>query len=88
MELHLHLVGSASPATLAGLAARRPGSGVPADPHMCGTDLDEEYRRLAATFGGGVDDLAALVRAGVAASLQDDAAKRRLLADVDAAAGG
>ena len=51
-------------------------------------DLDEGYRRLAATFGWGVDDLAGLVRAGIDASLLDDAAKRRLLRAVDAAAGG
>lgn len=58
------------------------------DPHMFGTDLEEEYRRLAATIGWGVDDLAGLVRAGIDASLLDDAAKRRLLRAVDAAAGG
>jgi adenosine deaminase len=31
VELHLHLVGSASPATVAALAERRPDAGVPAD---------------------------------------------------------
>ena len=31
VELHLHLVGSASPSTVAALAARRPGAGVPSD---------------------------------------------------------
>src|SRR3990170_3669650 len=31
VELHLHLVGSASPATVAALAERRPDVGVPAD---------------------------------------------------------
>ena len=53
---------------------------------MFGTDLDEEYRRLAATFGWGVADLAELVRAGVSASTMDAAAKRRLVAEVDGAA--
>lgn len=56
------------------------------DPHMFGTDLDEEHRRLAATFGWGVTDLAALVRAGIDASLLDGATKRRLASEVDAAA--
>ncbi len=56
------------------------------DPHMFGTDLDEEYRRLAATFGWDVADLAALVRAGIDASLLDDPAKRRLVGEVDVAA--
>src|SRR5918997_2887438 len=31
VELHLHLVGSASPATVAALAERQPDAGVPAD---------------------------------------------------------
>jgi adenosine deaminase len=31
VELHLHLVGSASPATVAALARRRPDAGVPTD---------------------------------------------------------
>ena len=56
------------------------------DPHMFGTDLDEEYRRLAATFGWGVDDLAALVQAGIAASLLDRPTKARLAEEVAAAA--
>ena len=55
------------------------------DPHMFGTDLEEEYRRLAATFGWGVDDLADLVRAGIDASLLDAGAKRRLGEEVDVA---
>jgi aminodeoxyfutalosine deaminase len=56
------------------------------DPHMFGTDLDEEHRRLAAAFGWGVADLADLVAAGIAASLLDAGAKRRLLDEVDVAA--
>ncbi|WP_328608885.1 adenosine deaminase [Amycolatopsis sp. NBC_00345] len=32
MDLHVHLLGSATPATVAELARRRPGHGVPADP--------------------------------------------------------
>ena len=55
------------------------------DPHMFGTNLGEEYRRLAATFDWGVADLADLVRAGIDASLLDDGAKRRLGEEVDAA---
>jgi adenosine deaminase len=56
------------------------------DPHMFGTDLDEEHRRLAAAFGWGVADLADLVAAAIAASLLDAGAKRRLLDEVDVAA--
>jgi len=56
------------------------------DPHMFGTDLDEEYRRLAVTFDWGVADLADLVRAGVDASLLGAATKRRLVGEVDGAA--
>ena len=58
------------------------------DPHMFGTDLDEEYRRLAATFGWGVADLADLVRAGIGAARLDAATKRRLCEEVDSAAAG
>jgi aminodeoxyfutalosine deaminase len=54
------------------------------DPHMFGTDLTEEYRRLAATFGWSVEDLATLVTAGIEASLLDPTAKRRLLAEASA----
>jgi aminodeoxyfutalosine deaminase len=56
------------------------------DPHMFGTDLDEEYRRLAATFGWDVADLAGLVRAGIGAARVDTGMKRRLRDEVDAAA--
>ena len=56
------------------------------DPHMFGTDLDEEYRRLSATFGWGVADLAGLVRAGIEASLLDPAATAALVTEVDVAA--
>ena len=56
------------------------------DPHMFGTDLDEEYRRLAAAFGWDVPDLAGLIRAGIDAARLDAATKRRLGDEVDTAA--
>jgi aminodeoxyfutalosine deaminase len=56
------------------------------DPHMFDTDLDEEYRRLAATFGWDVPDLAGLVRAGIDASRLDEPTKRRLGDEVKRAA--
>jgi aminodeoxyfutalosine deaminase len=56
------------------------------DPHMFGTNLTEEYRRVAATFGWDVDTLAAVVRAGIDASLADATTKRTLSAEVTSAA--
>lgn len=56
------------------------------DPPMFGTDLTEEYRRVAATFGFDVDTVARLVADGVRASFLPPPAKARLLAEVDAAA--
>jgi aminodeoxyfutalosine deaminase len=53
------------------------------DPHMFGTDLTTEYRRVAATFDLSVDDLASFVRNAIAASFLDTAHKSELLAAVN-----
>lgn len=52
------------------------------DPHMFGTNLSEEYRRLAATFGFGTDELAKLVINGIDASFMPPDDKRTLRAEV------
>jgi aminodeoxyfutalosine deaminase len=57
------------------------------DPHMFDTDVSTEYRRLAETFGFGVDELAALVVNGIGASFLSAAEKQRLVAEVAAVAG-
>lgn len=56
------------------------------DPHMFGTNLSEEYRRVAGTFGLGVGELAALVVNGIDASFLPEDRKRRLVAEVEEAA--
>jgi adenosine deaminase len=55
------------------------------DPQMFGTTLDDEYRRVAATFGLDAPAVAALVRNGITASFLAEARKRELIAEVDAA---
>jgi aminodeoxyfutalosine deaminase len=57
------------------------------DPHMFDTNVSTEYRRLAETFGFGVDELAALVINGIDASFLPATEKRRLVAVVEAVAG-
>jgi aminodeoxyfutalosine deaminase len=57
------------------------------DPHMFGTDLSEEYRRVARTFGLGVADVAALATAAVDAAFLPAADRRRLAAEIEALAG-
>jgi aminodeoxyfutalosine deaminase len=54
------------------------------DPPMFGTTLTDEYRRLSAAFGLGVDDLAGLVANGVRASFLPPARRAALLAEVEA----
>lgn len=56
------------------------------DPPMFGTSLGEEYRRVAATYGFGVTELADLAAATVRASFLDDAGKSVLLGEIAAAA--
>jgi aminodeoxyfutalosine deaminase len=56
------------------------------DPHMFGTTLIDEYRRVAGTFGLDVSAVARLVADGIRSSFLDDGAKRRLLAEVAATA--
>ena len=58
------------------------------DPHMFGTDLSEEYRRLSRAFGFGVPELAALVVNGIEASFLSPDRKRPLVAEVAPAAAG
>ena len=58
------------------------------DPHMFGTDLSEEYRRLSRTFGFGVPELAALVTNGIEASFLPAERKRTLVAEVARVAAG
>jgi aminodeoxyfutalosine deaminase len=55
------------------------------DPPMFGTTLTDEYRRVAAAFGLGVDAVAGLVANGIRASFLPDARKDALLAGVEAA---
>jgi adenosine deaminase len=57
------------------------------DPPMFGTTLTEEYRRVASTFGLGVDDVAALVANGLRASFLPPDRRDALLADVETARG-
>jgi aminodeoxyfutalosine deaminase len=52
------------------------------DPHMFGTDLSEEYRRLSRAFGFGVPELARLVVNGIEASFLPADRRRRLVAEV------
>lgn len=52
------------------------------DPHMFGTDLSEEYRRLSRTFGFGVPELARLVVNGIEASFLPAERRRPLVAEV------
>jgi aminodeoxyfutalosine deaminase len=56
------------------------------DPHMFGTDLSEEYRRLSRAFGLGVPELAQLVVNGIEASFLPVERRRRLAAEVAQAA--
>ena len=53
------------------------------DPHMFETDLDEEYRRVAHTFGLDIPAVAALVRNGVDAALVPPDRKRSLHREID-----
>ena len=55
---------------------------------MFGTDLSEEYRRLARTFDFGVPELAALVTNGIEASFLPAERKRTLAAEVAQVAAG
>jgi aminodeoxyfutalosine deaminase len=57
------------------------------DPHMFDTDVSTEYRRLAGTFGFGVDELATLVVNGIRASFLPATEKQRLAAEVEGIAG-
>jgi len=57
------------------------------DPAMFGTNLNEEYRRLARTFGMSRTELAELARNGVRAAFCGDATKQALLAEIDAVEG-
>jgi aminodeoxyfutalosine deaminase len=52
------------------------------DPPMFGTSLNEEYRRVAAAFGLGRAELAALAVNGVRASFLDDSAKKELTEEI------
>jgi aminodeoxyfutalosine deaminase len=45
-DLHVHLVGSAAAQTVAALAARHPGSGVPADADQLAAFLLQGFRSL------------------------------------------
>jgi aminodeoxyfutalosine deaminase len=58
------------------------------DPHMFGTDLSEEYRRLSRAFGFGVPELARLVVHGIEASFLPADRQRRLVAEVARVAAG
>lgn len=51
------------------------------DPPLFGTTLTEEYRRCAATFGWGREELLALAQAAVEHSFMSDEAKRSLCAE-------
>jgi aminodeoxyfutalosine deaminase len=52
------------------------------DPPMFGTDLGNEYRSIASTFGLGIGDLAELVANGVRSAFLPDTAKTPLLAEI------
>lgn len=52
------------------------------DPPMFGTTLNAEYRAVAITFGLSREELSALSRNAVQASLLDDAGKQRILAEI------
>jgi aminodeoxyfutalosine deaminase len=86
VELHLHLLGSASPQTVVGLAARYPGSPVPAD-----LDLLREYYEYR-DFPHFIDvykNVAALVRDGddirvLTVGLARDLVRTRAVADMSA----
>jgi aminodeoxyfutalosine deaminase len=54
------------------------------DPPMFGTDLGNEYRSIASTFGLGIGDLAELVANGVRSAFLPDTDKTPLLAEIDA----
>jgi adenosine deaminase len=58
------------------------------DPPMFGTTLTEEYRRAASVLGLTRAQLAGLAANGVRASFLDPRAKEKLLAEIDAVAGG
>ena len=49
---------------------------------MFGTDLGDEYRSIASTFGLGIGDLAELVANGVRSAFLPDTAKTPLLAEI------
>jgi aminodeoxyfutalosine deaminase len=53
------------------------------DPHMFGTDLTDEYRRVATAFDLDVDAVAALVANAVTASFMADDRKRAVLAEIE-----
>ena len=53
------------------------------DPHMFGTDLTDEYRRVATAFALDVDAVAALVANAVTASFMADDRKRAVLAEIE-----
>jgi aminodeoxyfutalosine deaminase len=55
------------------------------DPHMFGTNLTEEYRRVAAAFDLDVPAVAELTANGVRASFLSDDRKQSLLSGIDAA---
>jgi aminodeoxyfutalosine deaminase len=57
------------------------------DPHMFGTNLSEEYRRVAACFGLRHDDVADLVKNGIRSSFMSTERRGILLREVDQALG-
>lgn len=95
VELHVHLVGSASVPTVLELA-RHPLPRMLAeglfvtlnsyDPPMFGTTLTEGYRRAASVLGLTRAQLAGLAANGVRASFLGAGAKEALLAEIEAVA--